>query len=232
MRKQLPNLLTLFNLTSGCLSIIFLFSGDIFLASWMVGVAVIFDFFDGLAARLLHASSDLGKVLDSLADMVSFGVAPGLILFRLIDISSSQPTFLTYIALIIPVFSAIRLAIFSADERQKHHFIGVPTPLNGLMLASIPLVLLQFGENTLVYIVFSNPWFLVGVVIVSSLLLVAPFRILSLKFRSTAWKDSQSIYVLALIFGVLVILLGYLAMPFFYLAYILLSFFDNQIKKL
>jgi len=231
MRQHIPNLITVFNLLAGCLSIIFLFSGDIILASWMIGLAAVFDFLDGFLARVLGATSDIGKVLDSLADMVYFGVAPGMILFWMIRMSGSYPDFLAYISLMIPALSAVRLAIFSSDDQQAHHFIGVPTPLNALMLASIPLVLLQYQDNEMMQQIFSNTWFLVGLTVISSLLLVAPVRIMAMKFKSFKWKENRLRFLLVLFAIVLVSLTGYLALPVLYLLYILVSFFDLRFQS-
>lgn len=223
MIKQLPNLVTLLNLISGCLSILFLFSGDILLASWMIGLAAVFDFLDGMAARWLNAVSGVGKVLDSLADVISFGLAPGFILLQLIRLDGEYPGFLAYIALMVPALSAVRLAIFSADDRQQYHFIGVPTPLNALMIASIPLILYQFPEGHCIHDFFSNSWFLVALAVISSLLLVAPVRIMALKFKSYQWKDNKKVYLMAVSLVLLLGFLKYLAIPVFYFLYILVS---------
>ena len=231
MKRQIPNLFTLFNLISGCLSIIFLFSGEVMLASWMIGISAVLDFLDGLVARALNAASDLGKVLDSLADVVSFGVAPGMILFRMIQIYGDLPSVMAYIALLVPALSAVRLAVFSIDQRQQFHFIGVPTPMNALMLASIPLILGQYDPQSLVYGIFSDAWFLAGIAVVSSILLVAPVRIMALKFKSLAWRKNISAFILTAVFIILAIGLGYLAVPLTYVAYILISIIEQKIQQ-
>jgi CDP-diacylglycerol---serine O-phosphatidyltransferase len=194
----------------------------------MIGIAAIFDFLDGFAARLLKATSEIGKILDSLADMVSFGLAPGMIIFRLISISGEVPYFIAFLALLIPALSAVRLARFSIDERQSHSFIGVPTPLNALMLASFPLILLQYQDSDSILKVFSNPWFLVAVTVISSLMLVSPLGIMALKFKSFAWKQNQLKYILLLSAIILIVFFGYLALPIIYLLYIILSLFENK----
>jgi CDP-diacylglycerol--serine O-phosphatidyltransferase len=226
--KHLPNLLTVFNLVSGSLSIMFLFTGDFRLACWMVGVAAVFDFLDGFMARLLKAASEIGKVLDSLADMVSFGLAPGLIIYRLISMSPDVPGSIAFLALLIPAFSAVRLAQFSVDERQSDCFIGIPTPLNALMLASFPLILFQYQDSAAITGLFSNGWFLVAVTVVTSLMLVAPVGIMALKFKSFSWGKNQVKYGLVIFAILLVIFTGYLALPLIYLIYILLSIIETK----
>jgi CDP-diacylglycerol--serine O-phosphatidyltransferase len=165
IKKNIPNALTLGNLLCGCLAIVKIFQGDLVWAAYLVGIAGALDFFDGFAARLLKVSSPIGKDLDSLADMVTFGVVPGIIMFKLIFFSqliakegwtiypplsalsdktpsiwSFFPTWLPYCAFIIPIFSAIRLAKFNNDTRQSESFIGLPTPANAILICSIPLI--------------------------------------------------------------------------------------------
>ena len=231
MKKHIPNSITLLNLIAGCLSAIFLLSGDVILSAWMIGLAAVFDFLDGLAARVLKATSPIGKILDSLADMVSFGLVPGLIIFRMIRMDTELPDILAYVSLLIPALSAIRLAIFSAEERDHEYFTGVPTPLNALLLASVPLILWQYRDNTVVYSIFSNTWFLVALTILSSLMLVAPVRIMALKFKTFAWPENRITYLLIFLFIILLILAGYLALPVIYLLYIILSLSFNEIRK-
>jgi len=231
MLKQLPNLVTLFNLLAGCLSVIFLFNGDMALASWMIGLAAVFDFMDGLLARLLKASSELGKVLDSLADVVSFGIAPGFIIFKLLQFSGDYPEILAYISLMIPTLSAVRLAIFSTDERQQDHFIGVPTPLNALMLASIPLILIQYQDNPVITGFFYHTWTLVAITVFSSLMLVAPIRIMAMKFKSYAWNKNRLKYFVVLISAALLVTFGYLALPAIYILFLITSILSSAIDK-
>lgn len=227
--KQLPNLVTIFNLISGCLSILFLFSGKPELAAWMIGVAALLDFLDGMLARLLKASSELGKMLDSLADIVSFGVAPGFIMFELIRSSGNFPEILAYIALLVPALSAVRLAIFSLDNRQQYHFIGVPTPLNALMIASIPLILAQYRDDALLSGIFSSTWVLVCITAISSILLVAPLRIMALKFKTYRWRDNRLKFIVLLISVILMGGLGYLALPLIYIVFLLSSLFIKKV---
>ena len=159
-KKNIPNIITCANLLCGCLAIVKAFQGNINWAVYLVGLAALLDFFDGMAARILNVSSPIGKDLDSLSDMVSFGVVPGVILFQLLQFSyghfvfSTVPknnftaneihsfdTFLPYIAFIIPIFSAVRLAKFNNDERQIDAFIGLPTPANAIFFSAIAYII-------------------------------------------------------------------------------------------
>ena len=145
IKNHIPNAITLLNLLSGIFSIYFGMEGNLLFSAYCIFIAAVFDFFDGFAARLLHAKSDIGEQLDSLADVVSFGVAPGFIMFHMIklslglDFESSLPFF----GFIIPLFSALRLAKFNVDENQTDSFIGIPTPAVALLIASFPLIILN-----------------------------------------------------------------------------------------
>ncbi|OZA56958.1 MAG: CDP-diacylglycerol--serine O-phosphatidyltransferase, partial [Sphingobacteriales bacterium 39-40-5] len=142
MKKHIPNSVTCLNLFSGCLGIVFAFQGNLIWASYAIVIAAVFDFFDGMLARLLKAYSDIGKELDSLADMVSFGVLPSVIIYQLFALSPQidfGADWLSFSAFIIAVFSALRLAKFNIDTRQSENFIGLPTPANALLIASFPL---------------------------------------------------------------------------------------------
>ncbi|HQS50964.1 MAG TPA: CDP-diacylglycerol--serine O-phosphatidyltransferase, partial [Daejeonella sp.] len=144
MKKHIPNSVTCLNLFSGCLGIVFAFQGNLIWASYAIVIAAVFDFFDGMLARLLKAYSDIGKELDSLADMVSFGVLPSVIIYQLFALSPQidfGADWLSFSAFIIAVFSALRLAKFNIDTRQSENFIGLPTPANALLIASFPLII-------------------------------------------------------------------------------------------
>lgn len=143
IKKNIPNAITCCNLLCGCLAIIQATNGNLLWAAYLVGMAAVFDFFDGFAARLLKVSSPIGKDLDSLADMVTFGVVPGIVMFKMIrlglrldkegfDLIEENP-WITYIVFMIPIFSALRLAKFNHDTRQTEAFIGLPTPANAIM---------------------------------------------------------------------------------------------------
>lgn len=158
-RAFIPNFLTCMNLVCGCLGLTFAINENLVYSAFLIGIAAIFDFFDGFAARLLNGGSELGKQLDSLADMVTFGVLPGIILYQFITISfrdyyvpfekrELDHIILSFTAFLVPVFSAIRLGKFNLDERQKEYFLGLPTPANAIFIASFPLVLgVQYNMN-------------------------------------------------------------------------------------
>ncbi len=164
VKQHIPNAITCGNLLSGCIGIVAAFQGNLVLSAYMVGIALVFDFFDGFAARLLHVSGEMGKQLDSLADLVTFGVLPGVIIYQLLNRWVMQDAvshfdllgaiqgkdqaqtakglfLLPYVGFLIPVFSALRLAKFNIDTRQAQSFIGVPTPANAMLICSIPLIL-------------------------------------------------------------------------------------------
>ncbi|RZK73966.1 MAG: CDP-diacylglycerol--serine O-phosphatidyltransferase, partial [Pedobacter sp.] len=136
MRKHIPNAITCANLFSGCIGIVYAFNGDLKTVAFFVILSGIFDFFDGFVARLLKVKSEIGKELDSLADVISFGFLPGVIVFQLLNIENSG--YLPYLAFLIPVFSAYRLAKFNLDTRQTEEFIGLNTPMNTFFIISLP----------------------------------------------------------------------------------------------
>ena len=140
IKRNVPNLITLGNLTCGLLSIVLAFEGKLEVAAAFIFFGSILDFFDGFASRLLNVSSEIGKQLDSMADMVTFGVAPGIIIYKLISESNNHYEFLVYAAFILPIFSAIRLAKFNIDSRQTSSFIGLPVPAAAIFIASLPIL--------------------------------------------------------------------------------------------
>ena len=237
IKNHIPNFITLLNLLSGCIAIVFIFDDQLVMASYLIGLAAIFDFLDGFLARLLNAKSSIGKDLDSLADVISFGLVPGLILFKLINYSfenfmnSGITILIPYIAFLIPIFSALRLAKFNNDERQQDVFIGLPTPANALLIASFPLILIQ--KSTLVGIdissihsLFYSTVFLIALTILLSYLLIAEIPLLSLKFKTYNWNENKIRYIFLGISCILLILLFYSAIPVIILLYILLSLFN------
>ncbi len=225
MKKHIPNALTCGNLLCGCAGIVaVLVRNELIFAAYLIGLAAVLDFLDGFLARLLKAYSPIGKELDSLADMVTFGLLPGVIIFRLISQSTEGPeydlqmyTLVPHAAFIIPVFSALRLAKFNVDPRQSDSFIGVPTPANALLIASIPLILRQHPEWS-AFIV--QPGLLIGLSVVMSLLLVAELPLFALKFKSYAFRPNAVRYCFLLLALLMVALLGATAVPLIIAAYI------------
>jgi len=227
--RHLPNALTSANLLCGCVGIILtMYSEDTFpdnaaYAAYFVWAACIFDFFDGFAARLLNVSSPIGKELDSLADMVSFGVLPSILMYRMIAAISPSP-YLPFIAFSIAIFSALRLAKFNIDENQNDSFIGVPTPANALFITSLVFLKSPFDAFISWYA------FLVGITLVFSYLLVCPLELFALKFKNFGWADNKVRFTFI---GVAVLLVGFwqaAAIPFIIILYITVSLFTRWIR--
>jgi CDP-diacylglycerol--serine O-phosphatidyltransferase len=236
MKKHIPNTLTTLNLVCGLISISLVMQNRLVWAAVFIFIAAVFDYLDGTAARLLKAYSELGKQLDSLADLVSFGVAPGLIIFQLLSIHCSNGcnilerwNIVPYLALMIPVCSALRLAKFNIDPRQEVNFIGLPTPANAIFFASIPMIIYiqgrihTFIELDFLAALFSNPRVLSVLAIVFSYLLISEFRLFSMKFKSMAWKENQHRYIFLILSLVLLLIFSISAVPMVILAYLLLS---------
>jgi CDP-diacylglycerol--serine O-phosphatidyltransferase len=225
--KYIPNTITLANLFCGCLSIVATFSGQITTAGFLIFLAAVFDFLDGFAARQLKAYSELGKQLDSLADIVSFGVAPAVIAFRIMFVHQAELLFanLPYIAFVMVLFSALRLAKFNIDTRQTEHFIGMPTPANALFWASLPLVLRDLLEKNLsnVEAILFHPVVIAILCVLFSALLVLPIPMLSFKFKTTAFKPNWQRFTLIWLILGLYFIIGVSAIPIGILVYPLLS---------
>lgn len=234
MIKQIPNALTSLNLVCGCLSIIAALSGDIKVAAIYIGVAAVLDFFDGFVARALNAYSEIGKQLDSLADVVSFGVAPGMIMYSLTGICYSPTGFCInmYVPFLIPVFSAIRLAKFNIDTRQSDSFIGLPTPANAMFISSIPFMLTQ--KIDWLSTILSHQYFITFFPFVSAYLLTAELPLIALKFKQFGIKGNEFRYALILVSILSVIIFQFAGVAIAILAYILLSIIQQllQPKKL
>lgn len=232
--RHLPNFLTCLNLLCGALAIVCIAAGDPLAAAYLVIVAAVFDFFDGFVARLLKVSSAIGKELDSLADMVTFGVVPGvMLLYYLVETTGwfiqGPGTFVRYplllVPLAVPVFSALRLAKFNIDTRQSDSFRGVPTPASALWVISIPLIL-AYGPKQFSGItdgLMSNQWYLIGSAVVLCALMVSDLPLIAMKFKHYGWQENESRWLLLIISVVLLIILRPLAIPAILLLYVLLS---------
>ena len=245
--KQIPNLFTLLNLVFGCLAIIVILQSgiglvttadgvqmmnmpeQIFFASLFIGLAAVIDFFDGFVARLMKTTSAMGKQLDSLADVVSFGVAPALIIYQFLRLSVAggenglDASFAWLLpALLLPCAAAWRLARFNLDETQTYHFKGVPVPAVGLLVASFPLIFWHSSTETVTGI-FLNKWIWYAVVLLLSWLMVSNIPVMSLKFKDYSFKNNASKWILVLLAIVLVVLFKWMAVPLIFIAYILLS---------
>lgn len=224
MIRHLPNFLTCCNLICGCLGIVFLLENRGVPAAYFVWAAGLFDYFDGFVARLLKVSSPIGKELDSLADVVSFGVLPALVMYKLIGEHSTSEV-LPYIGFTIAAFSALRLAIFNIDETQTDSFKGLNTPANTLFITSLPLLPPAMGEW------LYQPWLLVGITLVFSLLLVSRIEIFALKFKNFTWADNKIRFTFLLLAVLLLAVFQVTAIPFIILLYIGLSLGVNAFSK-
>jgi CDP-diacylglycerol--serine O-phosphatidyltransferase len=190
---------------------------------YFILAAAVFDFFDGFAARILHVQSPVGKELDSLADLVTFGVLPSFIVFLLLE-EKTESELLPYLAFTIGIQSALRLAKFNLDERQEERFIGVPTPANALFFSTLPLLA---GSVSWVGPWLDNPWFLSAITLVFAYLLTAEMPLLALKFKHFGWKDNQWRFLVLIISLLSVLSLGLAGIPIAVLTYICLSLINN-----
>ena len=261
--KQIPNLFTLVNLFLGCIAVVYALQsgltpvfesngmpqtdyrgsqyinipGQIWLASLFIGLAAVVDFLDGFLARAMKASSEMGKQLDSLADVVSFGVAPGIIVYQFLKLSFAQqenglntPMALLVPAFLIPCAAAYRLARFNLDTEQTHSFKGVPVPAAGLLIGSFPLIYWYASSETLVKVLLSQ-WFWYGIIALVSYLMVSTLPMQSLKFKNFTLKDNMPKLILLVIALAAAFLFGWLAVPVVFIAYVVLSLALNNNNK-
>lgn len=224
--RHIPNALTCMNLFSGCIACVMAFHANFEMAMLFIVIGAVFDFFDGLAARLLHAYSNIGKDLDSLADDVSFGVAPALIVFSLFkeinypNYLSFLANWLPYAAFLIAVFSALRLAKFNNDTRQTTSFIGLPVPANALFWASLVAGCYPIASY--------HPLLTLALVCLFSWLLVSEIPMFSLKFKNLSWKDNKIAFIFVIISAILLITLKIAGFAAVIVWYILLSILTQK----
>ncbi len=218
MKKHIPNAITTFNLFAGCVGVVFALRGEVEWAAYCVVASGIFDFFDGMAARALGVSSPIGKELDSLADVVSFGVLPSAVFYHLLQVAVPDNLWLPYFGFIVAVFSALRLAKFNIDTRQTVDFMGLNTPTNAFFVVSLPFVGAHFP--TLVY----SPYFLIACILLTSYLLVSEIRLFSLKFESLSWEANREKFILIILGVVLIGLFKFAAIPIILVLYFVFSF--------
>jgi CDP-diacylglycerol--serine O-phosphatidyltransferase len=219
-------MLTLFNLLAGCFAIVEVYNGNLGYASWFLILALVLDLLDGGVARLLNATSPLGKQLDSLADVVSFGVAPAFIMYTLLA-EYSASDYLPYVAFLIPVFAAIRLARFNIDPGQEKEFRGLPVPAAALMVLSIPMALnCKLGGIPFLNEIYSSPAGLIIILLAVCVLMVSPLKLFSLKISSIYWKHNRGRYVLIAFATVFFLMYRFAAIPFILILYIILSLFN------
>jgi len=217
MKRHIPNAITCANLFSGCIGIVFAFKGDLQTAAYFVILSGVFDFFDGMVARLLNVKSAIGKDLDSLADMISFGFLPGIIMFQLLKVSDYSSDYLPYFGFLITVFSALRLAKFNNDERQTEDFIGLNTPMNTLFICSLPFIAVDYPQ------IIGSTIVLIAITALTSFLLVSEIKIFSLKFSDLSWAKNKIKFIFLILSAILIAVLHFAAIPFVLVLYIALS---------
>ena len=243
MLKHIPNLFTLGNLFCGLLAILFAVGGHLNMAGGLILLGAFLDFFDGMLARLLHVSGELGKQLDSLADLITFGVAPAFIVFQLFfwiedqsffnpladwpERSTYSHKYWAYTAWLIPLFSALRLAKFNIDTRQSDVFIGLPTPANALFFISIPLMM-HFQPTAWMSTFLGQTTVLTILCVVMSYLLVAEIPLLSLKFKNLSWQENKMRYSLLISSVLLLCVFRFVAVPIILLLYPILSIINKS----
>ena len=247
IKRHIPNIVTLLNLFSGCIALIFAVYGNFVAAAIFVFIGIFFDFFDGLLARKLNVQSPLGIQLDSLADLVTSGVVPGVIMFKLISLTIDAPDYSEYsdswnsifhwqgfkmsvvplIGLFIPMASAYRLAKFNLDEDQQTYFKGLPVPANTLLILSLPLIL-EYQNNDIMNSIIINKWFLIALTLLSCYLLNSKIKLFALKFKDWSFKNNEVRYVFLILSVVSLVILHFAAIPLIIGLYILLSLLDRK----
>lgn len=248
IKKFIPNFITLLNMLCGCIAVILAVENHLVFAAIFVGLGIFFDFFDGLAARKLGVAGPLGVQLDSLADVITSGVVPGIVMFQLMtqafggetarNISSweSHPVLqfdfppVALLGLLIALASGYRLAKFNIDTRQTSSFIGLPTPANAILILSLPLIVAYQPSPRILTTIFS-PWFLVTLTVFSCVLLNAELPLFSLKFKSWDLKTNWYRYVFLVFAVVSLLMLQFLALPLIILIYVLFSVLLHLMKR-
>jgi CDP-diacylglycerol--serine O-phosphatidyltransferase len=239
LKKHIPNFVTLLNVLCGSIAVLFAVNGHMTATAFFVFLGIFFDFFDGLLARKLKVQSELGLQLDSLADMITSGLVPGIVMFHLLsltvddfslmthtnswsDIIFGDMQWLPFFGLLITLASAYRLATFNISTNQSDSFIGLPTPANTLLIISFPLIM-EYQNNDLMNSLILNPWFLIGVTLLSSFLLNAKIKLIALKFKNWSFKDNAARYLLIILALILLIIFKFAGIPLIIIVYILMS---------
>ena len=245
MKKHIPNTITLGNLLSGTIGAIAAVNGNFEIAALSVAIGVVLDFFDGFFARILNVSGELGKELDSLADMVTSGVVPGIVMFSLLQenalnlfeksadtlhLASFSTGYLPYFGLLLTLAACYRLAKFNIDTRQTDSFIGMPTPAMSLFVVSLPLIPI-YSDNQLFIDLIQNNYFLVGITLVLSFLMNAEIPLFSLKFKNYAIKENMLKYVFLILSLGMLLVLEVISIPLVIILYVLLSIGSNLMNK-
>jgi len=232
MKKHIPNLITLLNLLSGCIALVFASKDNFEMTFFFVCLGIFFDFFDGFFARLFHVSSPLGLQLDSLADMVTSGVVPGFVMFKMLsnDVNFDPSlNYFPYLGFIITLGSCYRLANFNIDERQTDSFIGLPTPANALFILSLPLIL-KNTDSLIVLELLTNQWILLFTAGLSTFILNAEIPLFALKIKKFNLKDNALQFFFLLISLLLLVFLKFAGVALTIVFYVLLSFISNKLN--
>jgi len=234
LKNHLPNILTLGNLACGTIAVIFAVQEDFRSAALFVVLGIVFDFFDGFVARLLNVSGELGKQLDSLADMVTSGVVPGIVMLQLLKrtlvTEVEYSAYFPYIGLLLTLAACYRLATFNLDTRQTDSFIGLPTPAMSLFVIALPLIPM-YADNEFFVGLAQNNYFLIAVTLLLSYLMNAEIPLFSLKFKSFGLKENSLKFFFLLTSTTLVLSLKVIAIPLVIVLYVLLSVGSNLSKK-
>jgi len=246
VKQFIPNFITLLNMFCGCIAVVFAGHNNFSVTVFFVFLGIFFDFFDGLLARKLEVQSDLGLQLDSLADMITSGLVPGIIMFKLISQVSDPSEFLAHskqwnsflqngfklvpialIGFLITLASGYRLAKFNIDVDQQTYFKGLPTPANTLLILSLPLIL-EFQNSVFISGIILNKWFLISLTLVSCFLLNSGIKLFALKFKDYSFKGNVIRYIFILLSMVLLMVLKFIAIPLIIGLYILLSLLNKK----
>ena len=230
IKAQVPNTITLLNLLSGCIALVFATNANYEMAFLWVCTGIFLDFFDGFFARMFNVSSPLGLQLDSLADMVTSGVVPGYVMFRMINENMNLPfEYFAYFGFLITLGSCYRLANFNIDERQTDSFIGLPTPANALFIISLPVILFN-TDSMIVREILINPYILLGISMLSAYILNAEIPLFSLKIKKNfSWANSKLQLSFLAVSLLLLAMFQYAGIPLVIILYVLLSVINNKL---
>ena len=248
IKKHIPNIITLGNLSSGLIAVLLILNGQYVWAGFFTFLGAFFDFFDGMVARLLGVSGELGKQMDSLADMVSFGVVPGMAMFAMLKLANADlanevfyanenlnilihtDTIYALPGFLITLFSALRLAKFNIDTRQTSSFVGVPTPAITLFVLSI-LLISVLNQNEMIENMVATPWILYLITVAASYALVAELPLFAMKFKVWNWQDNKIRWIFVGIVIALLAIFKLVAVPLIIIVYVLLSIVNNLMEK-
>lgn len=249
IKRHLPNIITLLNLFSGSIAVLLAVQNYFVGAALFMFLGIFFDFFDGLVARKLDVQSALGLQLDSLADMVTSGLVPGVVMFKLLNLSLGNPILensdtswnytslfdglqgyapLAFVGFLITLASAYRLAKFNLDEDQQSSFTGLPTPANALLIVSLPLIM-EFQNSNAINNIIVNPWFLIAMTILSCYLLNSSIKLFALKFKDWSFKTNAVRYIFLILSVIFIVVFKFLAIPLIIVFYVFLSLFSRSL---